>query len=1376
MKKTKNFKSVLKYLVAVSSSLAIGCSYEGREEDKTTPKNTQQSHSIGTLVDIDNQPNEVLKSVLTSGTLIGITAFAEDIDDSDRVNYQLIDSADNRFQIDPVSGVVSVDDLTKFNAEIDASHTIKVLATSSDKSTSHQDFIIKVIAEPVNKDNQPPSIPENLQAQVISAHQINLSWSASSDDTEVTGYKIFRDKDLIATTSNLDYSDSALMASTQYSYQVQALDAASKTSNLSMVATATTSTSVQNPASGTVGPLSINQDSDDGYSFGKYGSADWETNEITTTYIRFGSAGNENRDYISSFMFRDVTISADQNILSAKLIFTKDKEQFNDEAVLDLSIKGIDPSSQSTFSENNLGQDRGLLPTNVRWEKSATSWETNDISSIVQNIVNHTHWQSGQAMGFVIQNSPTAAGDNRHSVYSANSAYPPQLVITYGPDIIAPELSRGSPKSNLPINTTSTVISVVTNELASCKYSDQPNTDYVDMSQSLTGDGFNHQASVDNLSAEDANQFYLRCEDEHNNSNTNDYLIRFLVNNINSPLFDLSINEPAGVARDNQVVRSGVPFPKGLLSNSEQLTLVQGQNTLPLQSRPLSLWDDGSVRWLLMDTQLDVNANQNHNIEVKFTNTSTPVANPITIDETTEFIHVDTGPLQFSVPKNYGGIIHSATVDGINVISPPGGKSTDRGPWISHNGTQHFASLLTNNSTRLSNDPIKLYEDKVAYDWGQSFHLNNLWDLSVKVEEDGELHTVIRVSGTHLDASGMGYSSFVSRIHAYRGQRQLKFDHTLIFTGTGSDNVTDYGFRLPYTGTSTLIEGVDSDTGSVIHLDYESHSVAGSSRQGQALGYINRQNDNSSVVVTLQEMAENYPKALAATSEGIEIQLYPSSAPPMELARYSQSIDTENGETGSITRNRGSQGFSKTDRFVIQLSSSGIDQNTSENLAKAVDKGQLMALASPTWYSDAKVMGIGAFDFDPSLENSELHYRIDRNLHIIADFMRFNQRQQFNWFGMFNYGDIRGFFSGGCNVGHAADCTWSKKGRYGWSGNSGEPSNQLWVQYLRKPTRDGFIDAVALAKHTQDQQMVHFGDAALNNDSSIAGGRNRESAVGSLHRHGVQAWSGYAGQPEYSHISGVETYYYLTGDGRAKEALFEAGAFMAQYSSGEPSHTAFVNGIDLLSRVSAVFYDEADHYQYFNDRLQVLLNYAYNRSPNLVYRDISDSSLGGTFDYFMRGAPGLLYHHERTGDERAAGLIFDAADITTQGGDKWGVGSSGEVASVWYYLNSLTYAASIAAHYDKNPTPYYSLANQVLILNGHEQAQDGASAIPLSALEAIPDDWRNWIWEFEQDAGAPKLLFIDRQLTYKNNFMQDYHSYRAFIHLAAAAALIAPDE
>ena len=85
-----------------------------------------------------------------------------------------------------------------------------------------------------------PSVPTNLAATAISSSQINLSWTASTDDVGVSGYQIFRNTVPIASPTTASFSDTGLTPNTQYVYAVSALDAAGHSSSQTAPVTATT--------------------------------------------------------------------------------------------------------------------------------------------------------------------------------------------------------------------------------------------------------------------------------------------------------------------------------------------------------------------------------------------------------------------------------------------------------------------------------------------------------------------------------------------------------------------------------------------------------------------------------------------------------------------------------------------------------------------------------------------------------------------------------------------------------------------------------------------------------------------------------------------------------------------------------------------------------------------------------------------------------------------------------------------------------------------------------------------------------------------------------------------------------------------------------
>lgn len=99
-------------------------------------------------------------------------------------------------------------------------------------------------------DTQPPTVPTGLTATALSSGtQINLVWTASTDNIGVTGYQIQRCPGTtscttsftqIGTSTSASFNDTGVTNGTAYRYRVRAVDAAGRLSSFSNIATATT--------------------------------------------------------------------------------------------------------------------------------------------------------------------------------------------------------------------------------------------------------------------------------------------------------------------------------------------------------------------------------------------------------------------------------------------------------------------------------------------------------------------------------------------------------------------------------------------------------------------------------------------------------------------------------------------------------------------------------------------------------------------------------------------------------------------------------------------------------------------------------------------------------------------------------------------------------------------------------------------------------------------------------------------------------------------------------------------------------------------------------------------------------------------------------
>ena len=104
-------------------------------------------------------------------------------------------------------------------------------------------------------DATPPTAPSSLNATAISGGQINLGWTAATDNSGVAGYGLERCAGAgcsnfvqVATPSGTSYSDIGLSPGTTYSYRVRATDLVGNAGPYSPVASATTVSDATPPA------------------------------------------------------------------------------------------------------------------------------------------------------------------------------------------------------------------------------------------------------------------------------------------------------------------------------------------------------------------------------------------------------------------------------------------------------------------------------------------------------------------------------------------------------------------------------------------------------------------------------------------------------------------------------------------------------------------------------------------------------------------------------------------------------------------------------------------------------------------------------------------------------------------------------------------------------------------------------------------------------------------------------------------------------------------------------------------------------------------------------------------------------------------------
>jgi Domain of unknown function (DUF4347)/Cadherin-like/Cadherin domain len=176
---------------------------------------------VGPIGDLNPAANQVAENA-GLGTLVGITAGANDPDPSDLVTYSLLDNAGGRFGIDATTGVITLSGA--LNAEAAASHTIVVRADSPDGSFNTQSFTVAVsdvnefaisplndldaVANAVNE-NAAAGTRVGITAGAIDADATNSSVAYSLDNSAGGRFAINATTGVITLSSALDHETAA---------------------------------------------------------------------------------------------------------------------------------------------------------------------------------------------------------------------------------------------------------------------------------------------------------------------------------------------------------------------------------------------------------------------------------------------------------------------------------------------------------------------------------------------------------------------------------------------------------------------------------------------------------------------------------------------------------------------------------------------------------------------------------------------------------------------------------------------------------------------------------------------------------------------------------------------------------------------------------------------------------------------------------------------------------------------------------------------------------------------------------------------------------------------------------------------------------------
>jgi hypothetical protein len=107
----------------------------------------------------------------------------------------------------------------------------------------------------------------------------------------------------------------------------------------------------------------------------------------------------------------------------------------------------------------------------------------------------------------------------------------------------------------------------------------------------------------------------------------------------------LTVVNREAVTKLGEPVTSGVPFARWALPSADAVRLLPDGVEIPSQVLPTASWPDGSVRWLLLDVQVDLPASGTVGLTLQTGSAAAPVTG-ITLDDQPATLTAATGAVQ----------------------------------------------------------------------------------------------------------------------------------------------------------------------------------------------------------------------------------------------------------------------------------------------------------------------------------------------------------------------------------------------------------------------------------------------------------------------------------------------------------------------------------------------------------------------------------------------------------------------------------------------------------------------------------------------------------------------------------------------------------
>jgi hypothetical protein len=592
-------------------------------------------------------------------------------------------------------------------------------------------------------------------------------------------------------------------------------------------------------------------------------------------------------------------------------------------------------------------------------------------------------------------------------------------------------------------------------------------------------------------------------------------------------------------------VRIGVPLEKGFARDACVLRLKNNLGEeIPLQSRPLAVWPDGTIKWVLLDFIASVSGLKRTAYKLDRCaeeDCGRPeIAEGFLLREEDECLVVDTGAAQFHVSRRHFEPFRTVSIGDCRIVSDEGSRA------------------------RITDKDGRIYVPEV--------------DTLVE-EEKGPVRLTLRIDGRFVSGQRKFLCLFKSRLTFYHGLSLVKVDFQIhnpraaIHPGgrwdlgdPGSIHFRDLSLVLhasespraiswmaeSRTGISNQQESAwllyqDSSGGdhwdSRNHIDkdgnisvsFRGYRIAPSNEElkspiasgNRATPYVQMNTSSGWMAATVLDFWQNFPKALQVNGKELRIALFPGEC--------SAGFELQGGE--------------KKRHSILVDFGAGEDQTTIAHLQQP-----LSVSLDPGWVERS---GAISYFVSQCEDNNRTYTNYIKNI-IDGSESFFRKRESVDEFGWRNFGELYGDHEA---VNH--------KGPYPLVSHYNNQYDFIYaalVHFLRTGDQGWYELMDKAARHTIDIDIYHTDEdkPAYNHGLFWHTDHYRDAGTATHRTYSRKNGGGgsYGGGPsnEHNYTSGLLSYFYLTGDVEAADAVLELAGWVIRMDDGSRTLLGLIDG------------------------------------------------------------------------------------------------------------------------------------------------------------------------------------------------------------------------